>query len=203
MYITVLQWVTCSYFNVYELIYLKCIIYLTHLMAPCAPARPRWCCWHANRRELQIQRFKPRSNTSCLENNIFAPLNRKKYVVQWSRTQNKCISWEVFSVTSQGIIVIYTIEKSFTSGRTPFWGGSLWCYRGINSPCSQSNAKRYFMALKKQKSDLLLISNLKRKELNLSQYGNKALMLSLFNFKNDFYEFSCDRKEAFWYQNGT
>lgn len=39
------------------------------------------------------------------------------------------------------------------------------------------------MALKKQKADLLLISNLMKEEFNLSQYGIKALMIFLFNFK--------------------
>lgn len=54
-----------------------------------------------------------------------------------------------------------------------------------------------FHGIEKAKNRLAANSNLKKKELNLSQYGIKALMLSLFNFKNDFYEFSYDRKEAF------
>lgn len=39
------------------------------------------------------------------------------------------------------------------------------------------------MTLIKQKADLLLISNLMKEEMNLSQYGIKALMIFLFNFK--------------------
>lgn len=52
-----------------------------------------------------------------------------------------------------------------------------------NSPHLLSNAKCYCIAMKKQTADLLLIPNLKKEELNLSQCGMKVLMIFLFNFK--------------------
>lgn len=46
-----------------------------------------------------------------------------------------------------------------------------------------ANAKCFCITMKKQKADLLLIPNLKKEELNLSQCGMKVLMIFLFNFK--------------------